>query len=184
MGIFDRLFPGSGFGVAELARRSKVDAKELQRVAPGYREFFIAKRNGRRRRILAPDDELKRLQRTILRRLLGRLKAHPAAMGFERGRSIVSNALAHRRQDVVVRLDVVDFFASTKAQRVRRYFRRIGWNRPAANLLTHLCTYQGGLPQGAPTSPRLSNLVTKQGGGKRSGRTNRRACPRRSANVS
>ncbi len=159
MGIFSRLFPGAGFGVVELARRLNVDAKELQRLTPDYREFFIAKRSGRRRRILAPNDELKQIHQAILRRLLDRLKAHPAAMGFERGRSIVTNALAHRRQDVVMRLDVVDFFASTKTQRVWRYFRRIGWNRAAADLLTRLCTYQGGLPQGAPTSPRLSNLV-------------------------
>ncbi|MCH8042575.1 MAG: RNA-directed DNA polymerase [Planctomycetes bacterium] len=39
------------------------------------------------------------------------------------------------------------------------YFRAIGWNRPAAKLLVKLCTWQGALPQGAPTSPRLSNLV-------------------------
>src|SRR5205814_1273721 len=43
--------------------------------------------------------------------------------------------------------------------RVERYFRHIGWNAEAAALLTKLCTYRGSLPQGAPTSPRLSNLV-------------------------
>jgi RNA-directed DNA polymerase len=56
-------------------------------------------------------------------------------------------------------MDVKDFFPSTRADRVHRYFRRIGWNRDAARLLTELCTHEGGLPQGAPTSPRLSNLV-------------------------
>jgi hypothetical protein len=60
---------------------------------------------------------------------------------------------------VVVRLDLRDFFPATRADRVRRYFRKVGWDRPAARLLTHLCTHLGGLPQGAPTSPRLSNLV-------------------------
>ncbi len=52
-----------------------------------------------------------------------------------------------------------DFFPSTRAARVQRYFRAIGWNRAAAGLLLRLCTHEGGLPQGAPTSPRLSNLV-------------------------
>src|SRR5205085_8948548 len=52
-----------------------------------------------------------------------------------------------------------DFFPSTAAGRVHRYFRTIGWNRPAARLLTRLCTHHDGLPQGAPTSPRLSNLL-------------------------
>jgi len=159
MGLFDWLLAGSGYGIDELARRLKVDPEELRGTEPRYREFFIPKRGGGQRRIFAPDNGLKQLQRTILRRLLGRLKAHPAAMGFERGRSIVTNALAHQRQAVVLRLDVKDFFTSTQAKRVRRYFRLIGWNRPAADLLTQLCTYQDALPQGAPTSPRLSNLV-------------------------
>jgi hypothetical protein len=71
----------------------------------------------------------------------------------------VTNALAHRGRDAVVRFDLVDFFPSTQARRVKRYFRRSGWNRPAAAILVRLCTYEDGLPQGAPTSPRLSNLV-------------------------
>jgi len=60
---------------------------------------------------------------------------------------------------VVVKMDVMDFFTNTTAARVEDYFRFIGWNREAAALLTKLCTHGGGLPQGAPTSPRLSNLV-------------------------
>jgi hypothetical protein len=56
-------------------------------------------------------------------------------------------------------MDLKDFFPATKAKRVRAYFRKVGWDRPAAALLTRLCTFDGGLPQGAPTSPRLSNLV-------------------------
>jgi len=60
---------------------------------------------------------------------------------------------------VVVRLDLKDFFPSTSRERVRQYFRCIGWNRPAAAILTRLCIHRDGLPQGAPTSPRLSNLV-------------------------
>lgn len=159
MGFFDRWFPGAGHGVDELARRLGMNAEALRRAVPRYREFTIAKRDGGRRRILAPQPELKSLQRRILRRVLGRLKSHPAAMGFERGRSIVTNALAHQGQAVVARMDVKDFFGTTRTSRVQRYFRLIGWNRPAARLLTRLCTHEGGLPQGAPTSPRLSNLV-------------------------
>jgi len=60
---------------------------------------------------------------------------------------------------VVIRIDLIDFFPSTTASRVEAYFRRIGWNAEAAELLTRLTTHEGGLPQGAPTSPRLSNLV-------------------------
>ncbi|MBI1913545.1 MAG: TIGR03067 domain-containing protein [Planctomycetes bacterium] len=102
---------------------------------------------------------MKDLQRRILRRLLKRLRCHAAARGFQPGESIVTHATLHAGRAVVLRLDLRDFFPSTGSSRVYQYFRRIGWNRPAARLLTNLCTHQGGLPQGAPTSPRLSNLL-------------------------
>lgn len=158
-GLFRWLFRGRGHGVEELARRLGMTVAELRAFQPTYREFTIPKRSGGSRRILAPSDDLKALQRRILRRLLARLRAHPAATGFERGHSIVTNARAHAGQAVVVRMDLKDFFPATQAKRVRGYFRQVGWNRPAADLLTRLCTFDGGLPQGAPTSPRLSNLV-------------------------
>src|SRR5262249_42451022 len=150
---------GKGHGIQELARRLGMSLEELRAVSPSYREFSLPKRSGGTRRILAPVDELKAVQRRILRRLLSRLKCHPAVNGFERGRSIVTNARPHVRKAVVLQMDLKDFFPSTGVRRVRAYFRKIGWNREAANLLVRLCTYEGGLPQGAPTSPRLSNLV-------------------------
>jgi len=159
MGLIGWLLWGRGHGVGELARRLDIERRDIRRFQPQYREFTISKRSGGRRKIFAPNDELKKLQRRILRRLLARLRAHPAAHGFERRRSIVTNASAHQDQDVVMRFDLVDFFPSTSEHRVKRYFRRIGWNRPAAKILTRLCTYNGGLPQGAPTSPRLSNTI-------------------------
>ena len=157
--LLGRLVRGKGHGVDELARRLGMAAGELRAVRPRYREFFLPKRSGGTRRILAPDQALKAVQRRILRRLLARLRSHPAATGFERGRSIVTNALPHVGRAVVVRMDLKDFFPSTRAGRVRAYFRRVGWDRAAAGLLTRLCTFEGGLPQGAPTSPRLGNLV-------------------------
>jgi RNA-directed DNA polymerase len=153
------LIHGRGHGVEDLAGRLRMSEQELRDFEPAYREFTIAKRGGGSRRILAPDKPLKTLQRCILHRLLRRLRAHPAARGFERGQSIVTNALPHAGKAVVVRMDLKEFFASTEARRVYRYFRTIGWNRPASRLLVRLCTHEGGLPQGAPTSPRLSNLV-------------------------
>ncbi len=150
---------GGGLGVDELARRLGSGEAELRALVPRYRSFSIRKRSGLQRVIDEPEGELKRVQRLILRRLLGRLRAHPAAHGFERGRSIVTAALPHARRAVVLRLDVQDFFLSTKAERIQSYFRRVGWGAEASGLLARLCTHRGGLPQGAPTSPRLSNLV-------------------------
>ncbi len=149
---------GWGRSVDRLARSLGIDRAELSAFEPAYQEAFIPKRSGGRRRLLVPDAATKGLQRRILR-VLARLRVHPAATGFERGRSIVDNARPHVGQAVVIHLDVVDFFPSTTSLRIEAYFRRIGWNAEAAALLTRLTTYEGGLPQGAPTSPRLSNLV-------------------------
>ncbi len=151
--------PDVGHDTIELARRLGLPLSQVQATELAYQEFTIPKRSGGRRTIAAPQPALKGLQRRILRRLFSRLKSHPCATGFERGRSIVTNAAAHVRADVVVKMDLEDFFGSTEADRVRDYLRAIGWNADAADLLVRLCTHAGSLPQGAPTSPRLSNLV-------------------------
>lgn len=150
---------GWGLGVTELARRLGIEAETLRTFEPRYHEHHVPKKRGGQRRLLIPAPDLKSLQRRILRRLLARLRAHPAAHGFEKQRSIVTNALPHIQRRVVIKLDIVDFFPTTTAARVEAYFRRVGWNAEAAGLLTRLCTYENGLPQGAPTSPRISNLV-------------------------
>jgi len=155
----ERVEKGHGLGLEELARRLAMGERELQRFSPVYSTTTIPKRTGGTRTLHVPDDKTKELQRKILRQLLARLRAHEAACGFERGKSIVHNALPHVGQCVVIHLDVVDFFPSTGAGRVDRYFRRVGWDAECAAILTKLVTHHDGLPQGAPTSPRLSNLV-------------------------
>ena len=150
---------GRALDITELARRLGVDVDTLLSFEPRYAEFKIPKRGGGYRQILAPERHLKIFQRRILRRVLALLVAHRAANGFERGRSIVTNARLHVGKPVIVRLDIRDFFTSTTDKRVEDFFRRIGWDKEAARLLTKLCTYDGGLPQCAPTSPRLANLV-------------------------
>lgn len=145
--------------VDELAKRLSIDRDQLTNLTPTYRQFSIPKRSGDKRTISAPQSELKQIQRTILRRLLTRLKSHPHATGFEQGHSIVTNANIHVGSAVVLRMDIKEFFTSTSSARIRHLFRLLGWDSKASELLMKLCTYQGGLPQGAPTSPRLSNLV-------------------------
>lgn len=150
---------GWGSNVAELARRLDYPLPELLVFEPRYQQVSIRKRSGGSRLLQVPDRETKKLQRRILDRLLSRLRVHAAARGFERGKSIVDHAAAHVGQAVVVRMDIVDFFPTTQARRIEWYFRRIGWDRAAAGLLVKLTCWADGLPQGAPTSPRLSNLV-------------------------
>ena len=111
------------------------------------------------RELRVPDPATKAIQRRLLHGLLDRVPVHPAAHGFERDRSIVTNALPHAGRAVVIRMDIVDFFGTTSERRVRRLFRVLGWDAETAALLTRLTTDGGALPQGAPTSPRLANLV-------------------------
>lgn len=151
----------SALNVHELMRRLDLDESQLRNVDLDYHAFEIPKRRAGAgtRTILAPNPQLKFVQRRIHHRLLKRLRAHPCATGFEAQHSIATNAAFHERQATVLRLDVRDFFMATDGARIRRYFRAIGWNRDVATLLTRICTYDNGLPPGAPTSPRLSNLV-------------------------
>jgi hypothetical protein len=127
-----------------------------------YARFTLPKRRGGARAIEAPNDKLKALQRRILQRLLNPLPMHPAATGFVRGRSIVDNARPHVGRGVVINLDLADFFPSITAERVTTAFRGLGWSAEAATILSRICTHEGRLPQGAPTSPAISNLVCRR----------------------
>ena len=127
-----------------------------------YARFTLPKRRGGTRAIEAPNDKLKALQRRILQRLLNPLPMHPAATGFVRGRSIVDNARPHVGRGVVINLDLADFFSSITAERVTTAFRGLGWSAEAATILSRICTHEGRLPQGAPTSPAISNLVCRR----------------------
>ncbi len=127
-----------------------------------YSEFTIPKRRGGTRTLNAPSEELKSLQRRILHRLLNPLPVHPAAAGFVPARSIVHNARPHVGQGAVINIDLADFFPSITAERVHKCFRALGWNKLASTILTNICAYEGRLPQGAPTSPAISNLVCRR----------------------
>ncbi len=161
MGMWHRLRAslGWGLGLKTLAVRLGMPIEVLHGARIRYAEVRIPKRRGGTRTLLIPNDETKEIQRRILRRVLAKLRAHPAATGFEKGRSIVDNARPHVGRDVVIKMDVIEFFPATPSSRVESYFRRIGWSKKAAALLTRMTTHDGALPQGAPTSPRLSNLV-------------------------
>ena len=155
--FFERFTRGKN--THELSEWLRMSRDELFAIVPSYQEFTIPKRSGGVRLIQSPNPELKKIQRRILRRLLSGLKSHEAAVGFEQGKSIVTGARQHTGKAMVLRFDIIDFFPSTSGTRVYNYLRRIGWNRRVAKLLCRLMTHEDRLPQGAPTSPRLSNLI-------------------------
>jgi hypothetical protein len=139
--------------------RSGLSAEALLSATPTYRSVTVPKRSGGQRVLRVPDPATKAIQRRLLHSVLDGIPIHPTAHGFERGRSIVTNARPHVGRAVVIKMDIVDFFGSTSAGRIRRLFRVLGWDAETAALLTNLTVDGGALPQGAPTSPRLANLV-------------------------
>ncbi|TXH70238.1 MAG: RNA-directed DNA polymerase [Thiothrix sp.] len=142
-----------------------------------YTRFEIPKRSGGMRAIWAPLPKLKAAQHWILHEILDRLVVHGSAHGFITGRSIATNAAEHTHSQVLVKVDIENFFPSISWKRVKGVFRKAGYPEQIATLLALLCTespreivQQNGksvyvaladrcLPQGAPTSPALTNAL-------------------------
>lgn len=124
-----------------------------------YKTWKIKKRSGGERRIHQPSEEMKALQAWILRAVLDKLETSPACKGFEPNSSTSDNARPHVRCRALLCLDIEDFYPSVKASWVYKIFEATGYSRKACALFTDICTLHGGLPQGAPTSPKLANLA-------------------------
>jgi hypothetical protein len=153
-----------------------------------YVERWVPKRSGGARLLEAPKSRLKGAQRKILDGILARIPTHEAAHGFRLGHDVVSHAALHAGRALVLCMDLEDFFLSIDARRVFGVFREAGYPEAVARVLTGLCTVRARaegpplppnptasdvaavrrarqryrtrhLPQGAPTSPALANLV-------------------------
>ena len=132
----------------------------LNNVSGHYQEFWMRKRSGGYRMISAPDKDLQAIQSTIYSRILSSVTiVHPAAVGFRCGRSVVDNATPHLGKRYVLKMDIHDFFGSIRSPRVRQTFKKIGYPENVSKVLGALCCLHRHLPQGAPTSPALSNIV-------------------------
>ena len=130
-----------------------------------YIQFQIPKKKkGEYRTITAPNAGLKCIQRCLNVLLLERFTAHPAANGFVPGKSIVSNAQIHLGQQFVYNIDLKDFFPSITAGRVysRLKNKPFSFSDEIASLITDLCCHEKVLPQGAPTSPTLTNIICER----------------------
>lgn len=125
-----------------------------------YSRFKRRKSNGDLRVIHAPNEPLKNLQRKIIRRFLGNIPLPESCTGFRPGKSILSNTLPHCGRRFVFNIDIEDFFASITSERVLGLFLRLGFAFPVACVLTELTTFMGSLPQGAPSSPYIANLIS------------------------
>ncbi len=158
------------------------DLKQMERTVKTeqlrhYRYHRFEKPRGGSRLVEAPKQNLKGFQRWVLRSILDHVPPHQAVHGFRKGHSIQTFAAPHTGRQSVLRMDLKNFFNSIGAARVVRLFEALGYAPPVARTLAGLCTNSTPaefidarsssaaalanphLPQGAPTSPALANLV-------------------------
>jgi RNA-directed DNA polymerase len=142
-----------------------------------YKRFGIRKKSGGMRIISAPMPRLKAAQYWVLHNVLNELNYHEAAHGFVKDHSILTNAKEHLNKDVVVNIDLKDFFPSIHFKRVKGLFHKLGYSEKISTIFSLLCTEpeveeveldgktyfvaksKRALPQGAPTSPAITNLL-------------------------
>ena len=169
----------------EVVARSRVRGMEYP-----YRNFTIKKRSGGRRWISVPAPPLMAVQDWITQNILDAIPPHDAAMAYARGRSIRLHAAKHCAAEWVVKIDVRDFFGNISERQVFAFFASLGYPNLLSFEMARLCTrvgprrkgkrwavtdygaehgvrdyaspYLGSLPQGAPTSPALSNVICRE----------------------
>jgi len=124
-----------------------------------YLKYTIPKSGGGVREIRQPSKELKGVQAWILRNILDKLTPSPYATAYNKGTSITINVFPHSGNRFFICIDLEDFFPSISIRRVIKIFSLIGYSDKASAILAALCTCEWNLPQGAITSPSLSNLV-------------------------
>ena len=166
----------NAMGISLSALRFLAFSRKVSTVSH-YRKFYLAKKSGGKRLISAPMPRLKNVQYWILENILQRIKVHPAVHGFIPQHSILTNATPHIGKDVVLNIDVKDFFPSIHFKRVKGMLQQLGYSEKIASILSLLCTeaiteevamdgktyfVQKGnraLPQGAPTSPAITTIL-------------------------
>ena len=129
---------------------------------PHYHNVEIPKRSGGVRTLTIPSPELKKIQKYINDKILKLIPVSDAAMAYVVGKGIKYNAKPHVESNYILKLDISDFFGSIHFGKVINNILPKEYGIEFKTLLANLCMYKGYLPQGAPTSPALSNIVMKK----------------------
>lgn len=117
-----------------------------------------SKSKGTFRMLQVPEGPLKLLQQKVKIHILDQFRPLGCVHGGVMGRSVMTNARPHVGKAIVFALDIKDFFPSVRPQSVTAIFEALGFHTYIAELLTGITTWNGQLPQGAPTSSSLANL--------------------------
>lgn len=147
----------------KLLFQMKEDIKLFSFMKDNTLSHTIEKRNGEPRIIYKPSMELKEIQRWILTKILRNITDSENTHGFVKDRSILTHARNHVHPEPfwMVTFDIKNFFPSIKHESVYQIFRNIGYNEEVSLVLSELCTMDGNVVQGFPTSPKISNIVMK-----------------------
>lgn len=145
-----------------------------------YVRFLLPKKSGGTRVISAPMPRLKKVQYWILENILNKVRISKEAHGFCAKKSILTNAQPHVGKDIVINLDLKDFFPTITYVRTKGVFKKLGYSEQVSTILALICTEPEGdwveidnkkyfvnngkrfLPQGAPTSPAITNIICRK----------------------
>jgi len=173
------LLAGVNIGnIAKIYNSGRIDA---------YKRFKLKKKRGGYRVIQSPENELKYLQRWVLHNILEKIPSHSSCKGFDKRTSIKQNAEMHLNKQGILKIDLLRFYDSINEKRILGIFKSMGYHQNLAVSLAKICTLrpnqtflnsfksteqtlkdrikksvEGILPQGAPTSPKLSNLIARR----------------------
>lgn len=133
----------------------------IKNISEYYDEFKVPKKNGGLRTINAPKKQLKIIQEKLCELLCDLYNPKKSVKAFVKGIGLSDNARPHIRKSFVFNVDIRDFFGSITFPRIRGLLASepYGLQESTATVIAHLCTLNGVLPQGAPTSPVLSNMI-------------------------
>lgn len=155
-----------GFPVGKLYMLSNDRSPRKRRRKSKYTNYHTViihrGRGNKNRKLSVPNGFLKTVQRRILDNYLYNLDVSEFSTAYCRGRSLLDNASPHIAKESIVKLDISHFFDDIDDDMVFMTMRQLGMSMTATSLLTNLCVHNGRLPQGAPTSPYIANLVMKR----------------------
>jgi retron-type reverse transcriptase len=175
------------FDIGHLAHYMNLSKRRLLEISEkkDYYCYLAPKKNGGKRRIIVPNDNLKMVQKWINIHVLQAIEPLECVTGFVKKKSIVDNAKIHENKNYVLNFDIKDFFESITKERIERLFYAIGYKHEIALFLADICTTtvnkeyiqwrfnaydamhfeplfskkEPFLVQGAPTSPAIANMV-------------------------
>jgi RNA-directed DNA polymerase len=167
--------------LSHLAYKLKVDEREINSIIENIDNFYYEQekikykddgepktKNGKvQKRVLNPSiKRLKEIQKRLQKNILQNLPIPDFAFGAIKGRHNISNAKTHQGKKYIFTTDLSNFFPSISHNRVFEMLISFKFSPTVARVITQLTTFKGRLPQGAPSSPMIANLVFVKTGNK------------------